>query len=332
MVQVWKIAPGGHADHWAMCHEKGCILIGWRYLKDFRKFKTELQVLRALTGGPGDGSGAAKSIWRFTHEIQSEDMVVANNGRSGVVGIGIVRSQYLPPSSSKNPSESILLPHARLIEWVIDQPVDLEQYFFNIPTVQLLGTEKIRRLQHAYVKKYPKLRKLLGHLFDGVLASDVDDPETKILLKSAEENLTKEGAFEPFRVEDGRERILASIVQRRGQPAFRKRLLAAYSGRCAVSGCDVEAVLEAAHIIPYKGAKTNHLGNGLLLRTDLHTLFDLWLVAIDPKTMRLLVSPKLDGTVYQKYRGRRIRVPREPGCRPSIEALEQHRQKSRLGS
>jgi putative restriction endonuclease len=92
----------------------------------------------------------------------------------------------------------------------------------------------------------------------------------------------------------------------------------------------VEAVLEAAHIVPYNGPETNHPGNGLLLRADLHALFDLGLVAVDAATMCLLVSPKLAGTPYDDYRGKPIAVPDDPASRPSREALEQHRQESRL--
>ena len=52
-----------------------------------------------------------------------------------------------------------------------------------------------------------------------------------------------------------------------------------------VSGCEFLQLVEAAHIDPYRGTANNHLENGILLRTDLHTLFDLGLFAIDPKNL-----------------------------------------------
>ena len=119
-------------------------------------------------------------------------------------------------------------------------------------------------------------------------------------------------------------------MRRRGQPVFRKRLLEAYKGRCAVTGCSLEAVLEAAHLFPYRGPKTNYPGNGLLLRTDLHTLFDLKLIAVDVATMSLLVSASLGGTCYEEYGGRPINIPDDPRRRPNREALEQHRTESGL--
>lgn len=331
MAQVWKIAPGEHADHWERCRERGCILIGWRALRNYLKFKSKKAILRALGGGPGDGTGAALSIWRFAYEIKPFDIVVANRGRGTVVGIGVVKSEYLSPRSSKNPGGSKWLPHARLVDWVIDQAIDLEPLFFAPPTVHLLNAEKVGEIRHAYVSKYPKLKNALANLFASVSYDERDDFETKELLASAEEQLVEEGIFDPTGIKDARIRILSSIVRRQGQPAFRRRLLATYNRRCAITGCAVEAVLEAAHIVPYKGEITNHLGNGILLRADLHTLFDLRLIAVDEATMRLLVSPKLNGTGYENYRGRKIRIPKAPNNQPSREALEQHRSESGLG-
>ena len=59
---------------------------------------------------------------------------------------------------------------------------------------------------------------------------------------------------------------------------FRDALIGAYAGRCAITGCSVLDILEAAHITPYLGPDTNHVTNGLLLRADLHTLFDTCLL------------------------------------------------------
>ncbi len=161
---------------------------------------------------------------------------------------------------------------------------------------------------------------------------DVDDveAETRKLLVAEGQHLNEAGVFNPEGIADARERVLSSIVRRRGQPAFRQHLLAVYKGRCAITGCDVEAVLDAAHIVPYRGPETNHPGNGLLLRTDLHALFDLKLVAVDVETMTLIVSPTLTGTCYADYRARPITVPDDPESQPSREALEQHRQESSL--
>jgi hypothetical protein len=119
----------------------------------------------------------------------------------------------------------------------------------------------------------------------------------------------EEGAFALACLEDARKRILTAIVSRQGQGAFREQLLAAYRQSCAVTGCDVVEVLEAAHIFAYRGPKTNHVTNGLLLRADIHTLFDLRLLAVHPTDHRLVVSRRLKGTAYDALDGQIIRLP-----------------------
>lgn len=123
---------------------------------------------------------------------------------------------------------------------------------------------------------------------------------------------------------DARRRVRATVVARRGQPAFRQTLLHAYGGRCAVTGCDVEAVLEAAHIVPYRGDHTNHVTNGLLLRADVHTLMDSGLFAIDPVERRGIVAAQLAGSEYETLSGSPLREPVDPTDRPHAENLHAH--------
>lgn len=75
---------------------------------------------------------------------------------------------------------------------------------------------------------------------------------------------------------------LRSIARRQGQKEFRNKLMRAYGNRCAVTGTSTESVLEAAHISRFLGAHTNRTSNGLLLRADIHTLFDLHRITITP--------------------------------------------------
>lgn len=136
--------------------------------------------------------------------------------------------------------------------------------------------------------------------------------------------------FDPASLIDGRRRAIRQIVQRRGQPEFRKKLLTAYQGCCALSGCAVEPVLEAAHIIPYRGHETNTIQNGLLIRADLHTLFDLGLIAIHEETLQTLLSPKLGGSIYQEMASEPLRLPKDRALWPSPAALRYHREWSGL--
>lgn len=134
------------------------------------------------------------------------------------------------------------------------------------------------------------------------------------------------GLFEeppPLSNEDARRRVMRAIVARRGQARFRQALLAAYDRRCAISDCDVEAVLEAAHIVPYLGDHTDVLTNGLLLRADLHTLFDLGRLRIKPETRSVVLEDALLHSEYREFHKKQLREPRELAERPSTEALMQ---------
>lgn len=86
----------------------------------------------------------------------------------------------------------------------------------------------------------------------------------------------------------------------------------------------VEPIVEAAHIRPYFGAETNVVQNGLLLRADIHTLFDLGLISIS-KDRRLLVSTRLQGTEYEALAGKELMLPASKSDYPSELALEWHR-------
>jgi len=134
--------------------------------------------------------------------------------------------------------------------------------------------------------------------------------------------------FDPKSAADGRTRTLVDIVKRQGQAQFRKKVLEAYDRRCAVSGCDVEQVLDAAHIVPYRGPATNHVTNGILLRADLHTLFDLLLISVNPQSFKVEVSPQVRNSVYREFHGRKLRLPSQVVLHPNRVALEQHRREA----
>ena len=117
---------------------------------------------------------------------------------------------------------------------------------------------------------------------------------------------------------DRREVAERQIRVRRGQQQFRDALRNRYGDRCVVTGCRVVAVLEAAHINPYRGEGDHHPENGLLLRADAHTLFDLDLLGVEPDTLRVELHPGLAGE-YRDLIDTRLQC--SAGARPSREAL-----------
>ncbi len=119
------------------------------------------------------------------------------------------------------------------------------------------------------------------------------------------------------------------LVQRRlGQGAFRLLVTDAYQRRCAVTGERTLPVLDAAHIRPYAELGPHRLENGILLRKDLHALFDAGYVTVTP-SFELRVSRRIreefeNGRDYYALEGSSVRMPLPPAPPPSREYLEWH--------
>ena len=118
------------------------------------------------------------------------------------------------------------------------------------------------------------------------------------------------------------------VAPRLGQGAFRVIVTDAYERRCVVTGERTLPVLEAAHIRPYAQMGQHQVSNGLLLRSDLHTLFDRGYVTVTPDK-RLRVSHRIheefaNGRDYYAMDGQAIREPISPTMAPSRELLEWH--------
>ena len=116
---------------------------------------------------------------------------------------------------------------------------------------------------------------------------------------------------------------------RLGQGAFRVLVTDAYQRRCAVTGEKTLPVLEAAHIKPYSEKGPHRVNNGILLRSDLHKLFDLGYVTVTPE-LKLEVSPRLkeewqNGREYYAHHGRELTYqPTEAMSLPGKEYLQWH--------
>jgi putative restriction endonuclease len=115
---------------------------------------------------------------------------------------------------------------------------------------------------------------------------------------------------------------------RLGQGAFRALITDAYGRRCAVTQERALPALEAAHIRPFSESPEHSLRNGLLLRSDVHRLFDAGYVTVTPE-YRVEASPTMradfnDGENYLKLHGQRILVPERGEWQPDPRALAWH--------
>jgi putative restriction endonuclease len=118
------------------------------------------------------------------------------------------------------------------------------------------------------------------------------------------------------------------VLPRLGQGTFRVAVTGAYRGSCAVTGEHSMPVLEAAHIRPYEDEGQHTVSNGLLLRADVHPLFDRGYVTVSPD-LKFVVSQRLkqefaNGAVYYEHHGKQIHLPSQVADRPSVELLRWH--------
>jgi putative restriction endonuclease len=116
---------------------------------------------------------------------------------------------------------------------------------------------------------------------------------------------------------------------RLAQQAFKAVVLSAYHGHCAVTGTKIRPVLQAAHIRPVTNGGENRLDNGMLLRSDVHTMFDNGYLAVDPRQNKLIVSPRLredfgNGAEFYSKAGQVIALPDRRVDQPNAEFLEWH--------
>lgn len=171
----------------------------------------------------------------------------------------------------------------------------------------------------AYVERYNSVSKMFT--LHGPVNAETE--RRGLFVFSAADQLTKEEAAVINGPDDEEERRLISRVARIQQESFRRKLLIEYDSTCAVTGANVPEVLQAAHIEPYRGRVSQVASNGLLLRSDVHLLYDAHLLSVMPESHLVRMSERLRGTSYERWNGTVIRMPRRIEARPNDELLEQ---------
>jgi putative restriction endonuclease len=125
------------------------------------------------------------------------------------------------------------------------------------------------------------------------------------------------------------------VAPRLGQGAFRVAITEAYLRQCALTEGKVLPALDAAHIRPYADGGSHSISNGILLRKDIHSVFDAGYATIDTNYC-FVVSDKVrevfnNGNEYRRLHGQKFRLPENPSFRPSLEAIRWHNDERYLG-
>ena len=233
------------------------------------------------------------SIRRFAYEINVGDVIYVKQGPV-IAGKGVVSGPYrFEPNTVIREPNGVLWQHQRLVNWDREfAPVHLLVGRSQQLTVEELCTADVSMIERAR----------------GPLPLTSDD------VHDLPEDVPYIG-----QLADCRARLWQQICLRRGQAKFRDALLQRYGGICVVTGCVLSCVLEAAHIDPYRCEAHNHPENGLLLRADVHTLFDLDMLGVNPATYRIALHPNAL-SAYPDLDGAPLRCV--PASRPSRHALE----------
>lgn len=307
---IWAISPGGRtAPLWQDWLAQGHLCVGseesdWDRIPDLSTFPDKDAFYARYREERWNDKRDA--LWNV-RSLRPGDIILANQGRTRILGVGIVQAPgyiYRPDRGQQR--------HTVKVAWDLTRAKVLD-----LPGPRWLYTV------------HPVSEEDFQSWFGSGVPTEQESPAQPIL-ETQEALAVAEGVFDPTSIQDARERVMGSIVRRRGQQAFREALIERYEGRCMVTGCDVVQVLEAAHIVPYKGAETNHPENGLLLRADIHTLFDLGLLAID-EDFRVIVHPTLHGSSHGDLHGQRMLLSDDPQRQPSSVALTAHRAWAGLG-
>ena len=250
-----------------------------------------------MSDSPGPDTGTAStSVTQWTRIggvlVQRDDLIEAIGALSALPD-----SDTIIIKSLKDLASPLANTNYRLLA---------DQYLRGHPEGSQLDTTG---LKHPPVRRVAFIRMLRGHLHK------LDE------LTSAADTSGHPPAPDALDDTDARKRITRDAVARQGQAQFRNALISAYEGCCAITGCDSPDALEAAHIRPYLGEYTNVVTNGLLLRADIHTLFDLGLLAVNPATRTVVISDLLSGDHYKSLQGRPLTLPANPELHPNHALL-----------
>jgi hypothetical protein len=157
--KIWRVAPGRRGEWWNECRENGCIVIGWSEAakkapkNDFRKLRSrkELRELFRQAYGGKKGVGGWSEVWRFVHEIQPGDIIVAKSGIEEIPGIGIVTSDCIPPGHPDHPlGNKHEFRHARKVDWRITEGVRVN---FNLGGQTVVKENRWNDIKEAYQRQ-----------------------------------------------------------------------------------------------------------------------------------------------------------------------------------
>ena len=162
MVNIWYVRPGIDANLWDNFRENNYIAIGWENETGYYNYKS-LQDVK----NEGYGRNDASSIWDFYKTINIGDVVIAikglNSGKNAVLGIGIVKSDYIGPKDKENPG--IKYKNIRDVDWLITEEMNTISYNFAQKTINFLkDPNQFKEIRDGYIKKNPSYYEIFQNI------------------------------------------------------------------------------------------------------------------------------------------------------------------------
>lgn len=179
----WKITPGEWEKRdvlWENFKKDKVIGIGWigdsvNY-SDFYTLDDVRNGLIQFYGEPKEAS--AKMIWNFIKIIKQNDIIIANAGVRKVIGIGVIKSDYISPKDTENPAGNHQKAriyknyvHFRKVKWHITDEVEFDRQFFDQKTITELNMDKWNEIKKLYNKKSQKYKEIFDKI-EGIVQED----------------------------------------------------------------------------------------------------------------------------------------------------------------
>lgn len=216
---------------------------------------------------------------------------------------------------------SIVSATSRNREWEIEVE-SVED--FGSPYLTFGGRKENRKLRRGpreidafgYLLKVHKDRR---DRVDELKAPDLSDIERAL------QDISGPPSFFDATNEVARLRQLGTLASRPKQREFSSSIRKSYSRRCALTGCSTPEALQAAHVRVEKNLDDNSIENGILLRADIHALFDAGLITLSLSGESVELSPKLQDSSYQFLT--KAKVTRPMNGAPSFANIAHHRRR-----
>jgi putative restriction endonuclease len=232
-------------------------------------------------------------------------------------------TQELYSRSSISPKYKCRKKHEFEVPKVEDIIVTQYRALYSASFKPAVSKLSVKTLDGHYIKRniyYSIQQADLSFITGGAADSSIQRKEQRLAqVKERGELVLPTGAYIPSG-DDNRSFLITKVAARPSQDVFRWDLFRIYGIRCMVTGCDVATAIEASHICPYRGEKDNHPENGILLRRDLHALYDEDLIGIDPRLLTIRLSKAIKGSFYEQYVGQSLFI-QDAALEPSRAAL-----------